>query len=325
MLKDTFGRQHDYLRISLTDNCNFRCAYCMPDEEIDTLPEVRLMQADEIFTLASIFTDLGVKKIRLTGGEPLIRKDAAAIMERLSSLPVELTITSNAFLADRFISTFRKAGMRSLNVSLDTLHADKFVLLTRRDKFQQVWNNIQLLLREGFRVKLNCVVMKGVNSDEICQFVELTKALPLHVRFIEFMPFDKNNWQDKRVFTWHEILEAVSEKYIFKKLTDDPHDTAKKYRVSGFAGTFAVISTMSAPFCSTCNRMRLTADGKMKNCLFSSGETDLLQALRRGEDVEQLIRQNILDKKEKLGGQMEDYTTADPGTILNRTMISIGG
>ena len=203
----------------------------MPDEEIDTLPEVRLMQADEIFTLASIFTDLGVKKIRLTGGEPLIRKDAAAIMERLSSLPVELTITSNAFLADRFISTFRKAGMRSLNVSLDTLHADKFVLLTRRDKFQQVWNNIQLLLREGFRVKLNCVVMKGVNSDEICQFVELTKELPLHVRFIEFMPFDKNNWQDKRVFTWHEILEAVSEKYIFKKLTDDPHDTAKKYRV----------------------------------------------------------------------------------------------
>ena len=290
MLKDTFGRQHDYLRISLTDNCNFRCAYCMPDEEIDTLPEVRLMQADEIFTLASIFTDLGVKKIRLTGGEPLIRKDAAAIMERLSSLPVELTITSNAFLADRFISTFRKAGMRSLNVSLDTLHADKFVLLTRRDKFQQVWNNIQLLLREGFRVKLNCVVMKGVNSDEICQFVELTKALPLHVRFIEFMPFDKNNWQDKRVFTWHEILEAVSEKYIFKKLTDDPHDTAKKYRVPGHMGTFAVISTMSAPFCSTCNRMRLTADGKMKNCLFSSGETDLLQALRRGEDVEQLIR-----------------------------------
>ncbi|KRP13001.1 MAG: cyclic pyranopterin phosphate synthase MoaA [Sphingobacteriales bacterium BACL12 MAG-120813-bin55] len=325
MLKDTFGRQHDYLRISLTDNCNFRCAYCMPDEEIDTLPEVRLMQADEIFTLASIFTDLGVKKIRLTGGEPLIRKDAAAIMERLSSLPVELTITSNAFLADRFISTFRKAGMRSLNVSLDTLHADKFVLLTRRDKFQQVWNNIQLLLREGFRVKLNCVVMKGVNSDEICQFVELTKALPLHVRFIEFMPFDKNNWQDKRVFTWHEILEAVSEKYIFKKLTDDPHDTAKKYRVPGHMGTFAVISTMSAPFCSTCNRMRLTADGKMKNCLFSSGETDLLQALRRGEDVEQLIRQNILDKKEKLGGQMEDYTTTDPGTILNRTMISIGG
>jgi cyclic pyranopterin phosphate synthase len=297
----------------------------MPDEEIDTLPEVRLMQADEIFTLASIFTDLGVKKIRLTGGEPLIRKDAAAIMERLSSLPVELTITSNAFLADRFISTFRKAGMRSLNVSLDTLHADKFVLLTRRDKFQQVWNNIQLLLREGFRVKLNCVVMKGVNSDEICQFVELTKALPLHVRFIEFMPFDKNNWQDKRVFTWHEILEAVSEKYIFKKLTDDPHDTAKKYRVPGHMGTFAVISTMSAPFCSTCNRMRLTADGKMKNCLFSSGETDLLQALRRGEDVEQLIRQNILDKKEKLGGQMEDYTTTDPGTILNRTMISIGG
>ena len=325
MLKDTFGRQHDYLRISLTDNCNFRCAYCMPDEEIDTLPEVRLMQADEIFTLASIFTDLGVKKIRLTGGEPLIRKDAAAIMERLSSLPVELTITSNAFLADRFISTFRKAGMRSLNVSLDTLHADKFVLLTRRDKFQQVWNNIQLLLREGFRVKLNCVVMKGVNSDEICQFVELTKALPLHVRFIEFMPFDKNNWQDKRVFTWHEILEAVSEKYIFKKLTDDPHDTAKKYRVPGHMGTFAVISTMSAPFCSTCNRMRLTADGKMKNCLFSSGETDLLQALRRGEDVEQLIRHNILDKKEKLGGQMEDYTTTDPGTILNRTMISIGG
>ena len=297
----------------------------MPDEEIDTLPEARLMQADEIFALASIFTDLGVKKIRLTGGEPLIRKDAAAIMEQLSSLPVELTITSNAFLADRFISTFRKAGMRSLNVSLDTLHADKFVLLTRRDKFQQVWNNIQLLLREGFRVKLNCVVMKGVNSDEICQFVELTKALPLHVRFIEFMPFDKNNWQDKRVFTWHEILEAVSEKYIFKKLTDDPHDTAKKYRVPGHMGTFAVISTMSAPFCTTCNRMRLTADGKMKNCLFSSGETDLLQALRRGEDVEQLIRQNILDKKEKLGGQMEDYTTADPGTILNRTMISIGG
>ncbi|MBP9548910.1 MAG: GTP 3',8-cyclase MoaA [Chitinophagales bacterium] len=326
MLLDNFHRNHNYLRISLTDNCNFRCTYCMPDEDMQFHPEDKLMQADEIFSFAKIFTDLGVNKIRLTGGEPLVRKDAEQIITQLATLKTDLSITTNAFLVDRYISTFQKAGMRSLNVSLDTLDADKFAMITRRNKFNTVWNNIELLLAANFHVKLNCVVMHGVNDAEINDFVQLTKNLPLHIRFIEFMPFTGNHWQHEKVFTYHQMLETIANEFEFIKLQDGKHDTAKKYKVLNHAGTFAVISTMSAHFCSSCNRMRLTADGKMKNCLFSKTETDLLSALRNGEDIESLIRKNILDKKEMLGGQFTpQFQEIDAEEIKNRSMISIGG
>jgi GTP 3',8-cyclase len=175
-------------------------------------------------------------------------------------------------------------------------------------------------------VKVNVVAMKGINSNEIADFVALTKDLPLHIRFIEFMPFTGNHWDREKVIGWQEILDIVAADYHFMPITRKKHDTAKNYQVPGHAGTFAVISTMTAPFCGDCNRLRLTADGKLKNCLFSKTETDLLGALRRGEDLEPLIRANVWGKAAERGGQFtEDYTHTDPLSIENRSMITIGG
>ena len=326
MITDRFGRIHNYLRISLTDNCNLRCFYCMPEEEYEFTQASKLMQPDEIETLAKIFVEQGVNKIRLTGGEPLVRKDADKIILALSKLPVKLTLTTNGIRLNNFLNVLKEANVQSLNISLDTLQKDKFVLLTRRDYFNTVYDNIHLMMRNGIKVKVNVVVMKGVNDDEINDFVEWTKHEPVHVRFIEFMPFSGNHWDSKRVFTLQQMLDLIKEKYTFTRLQDDIHDTAKKYAISGHAGTFAVISTMSAPFCEGCNRIRLTADGKIKNCLFSKEETDLLTALRNGEDVLPLIQQNILRKAKELGGQFNtDFEHLHPEEIYNRSMITIGG
>lgn len=325
-LTDSFHRLHDYLRISLTDSCNLRCFYCMPNEDISCMPHAHLMQAHEIDRIAGLFVEWGVKKIRLTGGEPLVRKEARQIIELLAKYPVELTMTTNGIRVHEFLDTFKAAGIRSLNVSLDTLDADKFTLLTKRRDFDKVWNNIHLLLENGFRVKLNAVVMKGINDQELAGFVALTRHLPLHVRFIEFMPFTGNQWMGDKVFSFAEMLQTIAQTYEFERLADEPNGIAKKFQVPGHVGTFAVISTITAPFCHNCNRMRLTADGKMKNCLFSKGEVDLLGALRREEDLVPLIRQCLLEKAAERGGQFEeDYHALDPSRMENRSMITIGG
>jgi len=326
MIVDKYNRVHDYLRISLTDNCNLRCFYCMPEEDYEFTPASRLMQCHEIEALSKIFVDLGVTKIRLTGGEPLVRKDAKEIILALSKLPVKLTLTTNATRLHDFSDILAQAGIRSLNISLDTLQSDKFLLVTRRDQFKQVYDNIRLMIKKGFHVKVNMVVMKGLNENEINDFVEWTKHEPVHVRFIEFMPFTGNRWTSNKVFSYHEMLELIESKYEVIKLQDEKHDTAKKFQVPGHIGTFAVISTMSENFCGTCNRMRLTADGKMKNCLFSRTETDLLTNLRNGEDVVPLIHQSIRSKAKELGGQFTpDFEHLHPEDINNRSMITIGG
>ncbi len=326
MIIDTFGRKHTYLRISLTDNCNLRCFYCMPEEDYAFTPASRLMQPEEIEALAKIFVANGVDKIRLTGGEPLVRKDAKQIITSLATLPVSLTMTTNATRLHEFADTLEAAGLRSLNISLDTLQAEKFILLTRRDQFRQVRDNINLMIDRGFHVKVNAVIMKGINDTEINDFVQWTRETPVHVRFIEFMPFSGNRWTSNKVFTMQEMLTTVQEKFEITPLAGDQHDTAKAFKVAGHSGTFAVISTMSAPFCSGCNRIRLTADGKLKSCLFSGEETDLLTPLRRGEDVLPLILQNIRNKKKELGGQFtDDFQHIHPEDIDNRSMITIGG
>jgi len=326
MIIDKYNRIHNYLRISLTDNCNLRCFYCMPEEEYDFTPASRLMQVDEIESLAKTFVSLGVNKIRLTGGEPLVRKDAADIILSLSKLPVKLTLTTNGSRLHEFVDVLEKANIRSLNISLDTLQSEKFQLITRRDQFKKVYDNIQLLLKKNFHVKVNMVVMKGLNDNEIIDFIEWTKHEPVHVRFIEFMPFTGNRWTSNKVFTMQEILEVIEKKYEIVRLQDEKHDTAKGYKVSGHEGTFAIISTMSENFCSDCNRMRLTADGKMKNCLFSEKETDLLSALRKGEDVVPLIHKSIQSKAKELGGQFTaDFQHLHAEDIHNRSMITIGG
>lgn len=326
MIVDGFNRTHNYLRISMTDNCNLRCFYCMPEEDYEFTPASRLMQPDEIESISRIFVAQGVNKIRLTGGEPLVRKDAADIIIRLSKLPVNLTITTNGTRLHEFADVLENAGVKSLNISLDTLNKEKFNLMTRRDQFERVFENIQLMIKKGFHVKVNMVVIKNLNHDEIIDFVKWTKYETVHVRFIEFMPFTGNKWENEKVFTLNQILEKISSEFDMIPLEKEKHETAKKYIIPGHKGTFAIISTMSAPFCSDCNRMRLTADGKMKNCLFSQSETDLLTPFRNKEDILPLIYQSILDKKKALGGQFTtDLENIDIENIHNRSMITIGG
>lgn len=326
MLTDTHARIHDYLRISLTDSCNFRCQYCMPDENIQCLPNRHLMQVDEIEHITQTFVKLGVNKIRLTGGEPMVRKEFPLILEKLSRLPVEMSLTTNAVLAHKFIPHLKAAGVRSLNISLDTLNPETFKKITKRDQFQLVWDNIMLLLKEGFRIKINVVAIEGVIEKEILDFIAITKDLPLHIRMIEFMPFEGNHWNSKKVVTAAQMLQRVQEDYDIIKLKDEPHATAKKYKVIGHEGTFAFITTMSEHFCGDCNRMRLTADGKMKNCLFGSEEMDLLGSLRKGKDIEPLIRLSVLRKHAVMGGQFsKSYKGAEASELRNRSMIKIGG
>ena len=326
MIVDKFNRVHDYLRISLTDNCDLRCFYCMPEEDYQFTPNQQLMQADEIEAIAKAYVQEGVKKIRLTGGEPLVRKDFADILRRLGKLNVEITMTTNGTRLHEFVEVIKNSGIKSLNISLDTLQKDRFILMTKRDKQEQVMRNIQLMLDNDINVKVNVVAMKGVNDEEIIDFVKWTKDTPVHIRFIEFMPFDRNKWNSDKVITLQQILDKVSTQFEIEPLSRLPHETAKNFKVPGHAGTFAVISTMSAPFCGDCNRIRLTADGKMKNCLFSQSETDILGAYRKGEDIKPLIYQNISEKKEALGGQFTiDMEKIETTALHNRTMISIGG
>lgn len=326
MLIDQHQRIHNYLRISITDSCNFRCQYCMPDESIACLPNKQLMQPDEIEKIAQTFVSMGVNKIRLTGGEPLVRKEFVAVLKTISSLPVEITMTTNAVLVHKYLNEILASGIRTVNVSLDTLRPEIFLRITKRDQFKQVWDNILLMLKHGLSIKVNVVAISGIIEKELVDFIELTKELPLHVRFIEFMPFEGNHWESKKVIIAQHLIESIKDKFDFVKLKDKPHATAKKYKVVGHSGTFAFITTMSEHFCGDCNRMRLTADGKMKNCLFGKEEIDLLTALRQGKALEPLIKQSVMNKHAVMGGQFQKtYQNANPIEIENRSMIKIGG
>ncbi len=324
-LVDPFGRVHDYLRISLVDKCNLRCTYCMP-ENIRFLPQAQLMQADELLKIAETFVQFGVKKIRLTGGEPLLRKDAHQIIRELGKLPIDLAITTNGILLDEFLDVFEEVGLRSINISLDTLDREQFMAITRRDLFEKVMANIQLALDRGFRIKLNMVVMRDINTAELPAFVEMGRHKDLHLRFIEFMPFDGNEWNWEKVFGYDEIIDLLGAQFDFDKLNDKPNSTSRGFKVSGFKGTFAVISTVTKPFCESCNRLRLTAEGKMRNCLFARGEGDLLKALREGDDIAPLIIENLGAKAAKLGGlpAFQD-TEALHAQLSSRAMVKIGG
>ena len=326
MLQDSFGRVHNYLRISLTDHCNLRCHYCMPDEHYPFLPQKSLMSADEILLLAKTFVGLGINKIRLTGGEPLVRKDFDEILFRLSQLDVELLLTTNGVLIDKHIDQLKKAGLHTINISLDSLQEKTFERITQRNEFQKTWSNIMLLLKNNFRVKLNIVAIHGHIEEELIDFINLTKNLPIHVRFIEFMPFDGNEWKSEKVITSQEMLALAAKDFDLVKLVDEPHATTKKYKAIGHDGTIAFITTMSNQFCGDCNRIRLTAEGKIKNCLFGKEEIDLLTPLRKGENITQFILQSVQNKHSVMGGQLEkDYKQTDAKNIINRSMIGIGG
>jgi cyclic pyranopterin phosphate synthase len=328
-MQDTHGRAHNYLRISITEHCNLRCTYCMPAEGIALTPRAHLMTADEIVTIAQTFVNLGVTKIRLTGGEPLVRKDAKDIILRLGKLGVELTLTTNGILVHEFIETFKEAGITTLNVSIDSLKKDKFNKITRRNYFDKLLENLDLLDANGFQVKLNVVVIKGFNDNEIIDFIALTKARNIQIRFIEFMPFDGNQWNKEKLVSYAEIRTLVNDFYSetkVERLQDKPNDTAKNHKITTHKGSFSVISSVTNPFCSTCNRIRLTADGKLKNCLFSNSETSLLDTLRAGKSIEPLLFQNIKSKHAMRGGMDDDAKFQNPELFSqNRSMIKIGG
>lgn len=325
-LKDKFGRIHDYLRISLTDKCNLRCTYCMPANPY-YLPKEHLLTFEEIYKIAEIFVnDFGIKKIRFTGGEPLVRKEAGKIIEQISRLPVELAITTNGILLDEYLPLFERIGLASVNISLDSLNPKRFEKITKRPIFEKVMSNIEKALQSGLHIKINTVLMYGQNEDEIIDFVNWTRDVPIHVRFIEFMPFYGNNWDREKTLSFQEIMDRIANIYPVVRLKDAPNSTSKSYRVKGFKGTFAVISSVTAPFCEGCNRIRLTVDGKLKNCLFSNDEADLLSVLRAGEDVKPVIVNCIYSKYAEKGGLMGfDKVDARYDYDRGRSMTAIGG
>lgn len=326
-LTDNFGRVHDYLRISLTEKCNLRCTYCMPEEGVPLKPKAHFMNTEEVIGIAQVFVNQGIRKIRLTGGEPLLRKDFSEILLALSKLPVDLTFTTNGVLLDRYMDVILSAGVKSINISLDTLEEARFKTITRRTDFQRVMDNIALTKAKGIGVKINVVLMRGVNDDEIIPFIEKTLAEDLDIRFIEFMPFDGNNWDWNKKVSQKEILQIAFDHFgpdAIQPLNIAPNTTTREFSVQGAKGRFGIISTVTHPFCDTCNRIRLTADGKIKNCLFSNQETDLLTAYRNGVDILPLIQQNIGLKEHSRGG----LDMSKPELVQlheNRSMITIGG
>jgi cyclic pyranopterin phosphate synthase len=301
----------------------------MPAEGVQLTPKSHIMTYEEIYEIAKTFVKHGVTKIRLTGGEPLIRKDIPFILEKLASLPVELSITSNAVIIHKFIDILKKHHVNNINLSLDTLISKKFKEITLRDEFDIVYKNIFLLVKEGFNVKINAVLMKGVNDNEIIDFIKLTKNLPISIRFIEFMPFDGNKWDLSNMVSYAEVMTIVNTSFQesdIERLQDAPNDTSKNYKIKGFKGSFAIISSVTNPFCDSCNRLRLTANGHLKNCLFSSTESDLLTSLRAGKSIEPIIKKAVQAKLKVRGGMDTLEKLQEPKLHNNnRSMITIGG
>ncbi|MDR5590504.1 GTP 3',8-cyclase MoaA [Christiangramia sp. SM2212] len=321
---DNFGRPHTYLRISLTDRCNLRCFYCMPEDGIQLIDKPNIMSLEEIIELATNFRDLGVDTIRLTGGEPLVRKNFGYLVEELAKLGVTLKITTNGIVLDKYLELFQKIGLKKINLSLDTLDKARSVFITKRDYFDRIMKNLEMALEMDMQVKLNIVLIKGVNDKEINDFIQLTKHKNLTVKFIEFMPFKGNKWDWSKGVGKDEILNTISDRFgEIQELENPKHSTSTNFTIPGHVGNFAIVSTITNPFCSECNRIRVTADGKMKNCLFANSETDLLTPLRKGEKMDDIIMNSIKTKKYSRDG-MDVKMDADHYE-QNRSMISIGG
>ncbi|KAI8788108.1 molybdenum cofactor biosynthesis protein 1 [Biomphalaria glabrata] len=325
-LTDTFGRQHTYLRISLTERCNLRCQYCMPEEGIQLSPKEHILTTGEILKLAKIFVSQGITKIRLTGGEPLIRPDIQQIIEGLNecrSIGLQhIGITTNAITLARKLPDLKAAGLDQINLSLDTLVSAKFEFITRRRGFEKVMKSIEKALELGYNpLKINCVVMRGLNDDEICDFVAFTENRAVDVRFIEYMPFGGNKWNTNKFFAYQEMLDRINARWpTLSRLSDKPNDTSKAYKVPGFVGQIGFITSMSNHFCNSCNRLRLTADGNLKVCLHGQSEVSLRDAIRSGTpDAEllEIIGAAVKRKKRQHAG-MTNLSKMD-----NRPMILI--
>ncbi|WOK95299.1 cyclic pyranopterin monophosphate synthase, mitochondrial isoform X1 [Canna indica] len=326
VLIDSFGRFHNYLRISLTERCNLRCQYCMPAEGVELTPNSELLSHEEIIRLANLFVTSGVNKIRLTGGEPTIRKDIEDICMSLSSIKGlrTLSMTTNGIVLAKKLPKLKECGVNAINISLDTLIPAKFEFMTRRKGHERVMASINAAIELGYNpVKINCVVMRGQNDDEICDFVEMTREKPINVRFIEFMPFDGNVWNVKKLVPYAEMLDRVRQRFKnVERLKDHPADTAKNFTIEGHCGTISFITSMTEHFCAGCNRLRLLADGNFKVCLFGPSEVSLRDPMRAGVDdlgLKEIIGAAVKRKKAAHAGMF------DLAKTTNRPMIHIGG
>ncbi|XP_073839257.1 molybdenum cofactor synthesis 1 isoform X3 [Musca autumnalis] len=324
-LTDTFGRHHTYLRISLTERCNLRCKYCMPAEGVTLQPKNNLLTNDEIFYLARIFVEQGVRKIRLTGGEPTVRRDIVDIIAKLKDLPKleNVGITTNGLVLTRLLLPLQRAGLDAINISLDTLRPKRFEEITRRKGWERVIAGIDLAIQLGYKPKVNCVLMKNFNEDEICDFIEFTRDRDVDVRFIEYMPFMGNKWQTDKLLSFSETLKIIREKWPeFEALPNGPNDTSKAFKVPGYKGQVGFITSMTEHFCGSCNRLRLTADGNLKVCLFGNKEISLRDAIRSKcseDDLVALISAAVNRKKKQHAGML------NLSQMENRPMILIGG
>lgn len=327
-LIDTFGREHNNLRISVTDRCNIRCFYCMPAENVQFMQKSQLLTFEEIERFVRVAVKLGVNKIRLTGGEPLVRRELSVLVEKLAAIPEiqDIGITTNAILLAEEAQNLWDAGLRRINVSLDALDPVKFKEITRREGYEQVIEGIQAAQKVGFDpVKINAVSVRGMTEDEIVPFGHFARETGVEMRFIEFMPLDADNaWERDKVLFAHEILEKLSQEImpLVPRGRHDPAAPASDFVFEDGIGRVGFIASVSQPFCMSCNRFRLTADGKIRNCLFSLEETDIKTLIREGgndEEIANAIKESITAKKE--GHEINTAKFIQP----ERPMYSIGG
>lgn len=325
-LVDTFQRPHSYLRVSVTDRCNLRCRYCMPDGHDVVSAKKEILSFEEIIRVTRVLSKMGVRKVRLTGGEPLVRKDLPFLIEQLSCLDDIETVglTTNGVLLTRYIRDLKAAGLHALNISLDTLRQDRFSTIAQDDSFVAVMDGIASALECDFLpLKINVVVMKGVNDDEILDFVRLTEKDKINVRFIEYMPFGSNGWSVAGYMPYGEIRAVIEEAYpLLPAPPDGKHAVSRNFRIPHFKGGVSFITSMSEHFCGTCNRIRLTADGRIKSCLFSHAETDVLQLLRNAGEDDEIGRAVQTALASKWFAHPPLHALQSP---MNRSMVQIGG
>lgn len=333
-LTDTYQRQHDYLRISITEKCNLRCLYCMPEEGVPQSPPPDLLTTPEIYLLSSIFVSQGVTKIRLTGGEPTVRRDILPLMHQIGSLRSqglrELCLTTNGISLFRKLDSMVEAGLTGVNLSLDTLDPFQFQIMTRRKGFEAVMKSIDRILEmnklgAGIKLKINCVVMRGMNEGEILPFVELGREQDLEVRFIEYMPFDGNKWSKGKMLPYQEMLDMIRAKYPgLRKVQDHKNDTSKTFEIPGFLGRMGFITSMTHNFCGSCNRLRITSDGNLKVCLFGNAEVSLRDILRKtnnnepiDEEALEAMKQIEMNRRQGLSTSTGSLGTAHETELLD--------
>ncbi len=324
-LVDAFGRRHTYLRISLTDRCNFRCVYCMPPEGVEWGPRETILSLEEIYRLSGLFAELGITKVRLTGGEPTIRKGFLDLVGHIASTPgiEKVLVTTNGSRLAKQARDLRERGLSGVTISLDSLNRSTFAKITRTDSLDVVLEGIDAALEAGIpTIKLNTVVMAGHNEGELLDLVEFVRDRPVQVRFIEFMPFAGNRWSVDRVIGYREMRETIERRYTLTPLPGQPSDVAKEFFVEGMQGTVGFITSVTDSFCGGCNRVRLTADGRFKTCLFLPPRTSLRDLMREGATDEQLVKAI----RDDLGTKWAGHPPMDRWEQLDTlSMVEIGG